>query len=94
MFRLELSYPMLILDSREQWLTREQEACTNTTEIQQLTEGLGALLLSTGLLFGHWELDSKRTALEKYTVNRYTGSKVPEAQPDAHSQCITYVWKK
>lgn len=51
MFRLELSYPMLILDSREYWLIREQEACRNYTEIQTLTEGLGAPLFSAGMLY-------------------------------------------
>lgn len=46
-------YPMLVLDSREQWLTGEQDkgVCSNCTEIQQLTEGLGTPLFSTSLLY-------------------------------------------
>lgn len=93
MFRLELSYPMLILDSREQWLTRELEACRNYTEIQQLNWRTGSTAIqhwAAAVVTGSW------TAREWNWKNTLWTDRVSStwAQPDARWQCITYVCRK
>lgn len=91
MFRLELYCPTLVLDSGEQWLTRDQDkgVCSNCTEIQQLTEGLRTPLFSTSLLYCMLKVgkQEKRTEKNKLLTDMQD-QKFLRLGQHVHSQCI------